>query len=90
MISDPKNQITYNWALPDQLEHTGWVPESYLRIDGEKGLALRNYSSAELSVKKGELVYLVESMGGWTWVLNANGNSGWVPDEKIAVNVSES
>jgi hypothetical protein len=57
----------------------GWVPESWLTLEGGACTALRDYSGAELSVEPGEEVIgsLVES--GWVWVSSGTGRAGWVP-----------
>jgi hypothetical protein len=58
---------------------SGWVPESWVVIDGDKCRLLRKYSTAELTVEDGDIVEgdLIES--GWAWVKNQLGESGWVP-----------
>jgi len=60
---------------------TGWVPESWVVIEGGTCRLLRDYSTAELSADIGETVEgdLIES--GWVWVRNQDGEHGWVPLE---------
>lgn len=75
-------------------EPGGWVPASLLQIEGdinaditttreidggEKAVAARDYSALELSVTPGEVVQAGEAIGGWVWVQNRAGESGWVP-----------
>jgi hypothetical protein len=57
----------------------GWIPEAWLRIEGESGVLLRDYSAAELQLEPGDLVNgeVVES--GWLWATDATGQEGWVP-----------
>lgn len=62
----------------------GWVPESYLRILGGEGWALRPYSARELTVAAGEELLLLDEEGGWFWAENALGEQGWVPAQHIA------
>jgi hypothetical protein len=57
----------------------GWVPEAWLRVEGESGVLLRDYTAAELPLEPGDVVSgeLVES--GWLWATDATGQEGWVP-----------
>lgn len=65
------------WAEADG--RAGWVPESWLRIEGESGILLRDYTAAELPLEPGDVVNgdLVE--GGWLWSTTAGGQAGWAP-----------
>jgi hypothetical protein len=59
----------------------GWVPEAYLIPSTEPGkyILQQDYTSKELSVKKGdELIEMVEE-SGWAWVRTPFGEEGWVP-----------
>jgi len=57
----------------------GWVPESRLRVEGDSGRLIRNYTAAELPLEPGDVVSgeLVES--GWLWATDASGREGWAP-----------
>ena len=57
----------------------GWVPESWLRPEGESGVLQRDYDAAELPLVPGDVVSgdLVES--GWLWATAAGGQAGWAP-----------
>lgn len=66
----------------------GWVPESWVEIEGGTCVANKDYSSAELALEAGTvvLVGLIES--GWVWACTDRGEMGWVPFdclEKIEV-----
>lgn len=63
----------------------GWVPESWLRVDGENGVLLRDYTAAELALEPGDTVngHVVES--GWLWATAAGGRTGWVPLECLLI-----
>lgn len=63
---------------------SGWVHESLFTRTGTVGAALRDYSAIELTVEEGEEVTLGELLGGWYWVTNTAGESGWVPKEHLA------
>ena len=67
---------------------SGWVPEKHLDRQGERGVALQNYSTAELTIKVGEMVTLENEDSGWYWVTNKTGQSGWVPMENVAIGQS--
>ena len=57
----------------------GWVPESWLNVEGESGVLLRGYTAAELPLEPGDVVRgeLVES--GWLWATHESGRDGWAP-----------
>ena len=57
----------------------GWVPESWLRVEGESGVLLRDYTAAELSLLPGDVASGELSVNGWLWATNAAGERGWVP-----------
>ena len=57
----------------------GWVPESWLLLEGEDGVLLRDYDATELSLAPGDEVSgdLVES--DWLWATGAGSRTGWAP-----------
>jgi len=57
----------------------GWIPESWLCVEGESGRLIRDYTAAELPLEPGNVVSgeLVES--GWLWATDAGGREGWAP-----------
>ena len=57
----------------------GWVPESWLCVEGEYGVLRRDYTAAELSLAPEEAVSGVLELDGWLWATNAAGEWGWVP-----------
>ena len=63
----------------------GWVPEQYLKIDGKTGIALRSYSSDELSVKEGDEIIALKFENGWAWSKNSTCEYGWVPIRNIKI-----
>jgi hypothetical protein len=63
----------------------GWVPESYLEIRSETGIARRDYMAEELTVQVGEQVTLWELEAGWFWASNGRNLFGWVPAEHVEV-----
>jgi hypothetical protein len=65
---------------------SGWVPQRFFeRRTAQEAVAVRDYSAAELDVRAGEQVALVEEAGGWWWVTNTDGCAGWVPAGHLAI-----
>ena len=58
---------------------SGWVPESYLDIQGTRGTARRDYTAAELTVAAGVELELLDFESGWYWAETKEGARGWVP-----------
>ena len=71
------------WATAED-GRAGWVPESWLRVAGDSGVLVRDYTAAELALEPGDVVSgdLVES--GWLWARADDGRSGWAPLECLA------
>lgn len=65
----------------------GWVPASFLHPQGGTAVALRPYTARELSVRAGERVTLGERAGGWAWATNAAGESGWLPESCLDLEI---
>lgn len=63
----------------------GWVPESYLDIEGETSIARRDYSALELTVKEGEVLAIIDEEGGWYLCRKDDNTVGWVPAERIEI-----
>lgn len=73
------------WAwctAPDGRE--GWTPLVILRREGPEAVARRDYSAAELEVRRGQHVEVLEELAGWLRVLDADAREGWVPVECVA------
>ncbi len=62
---------------------SGWVPESYLEVDGERGVMKFDYDASELTVKVGDTVTVLKEESGWYWCANMKGETGWVPRENV-------
>lgn len=58
---------------------SGWVPETYLVVEGNAARVTRVYSAWELTVAAGEVVRVQYEEAGWAWSTNATGESGWLP-----------
>lgn len=73
------------WAwctAPDGGE--GWTPLAILSREGAEAVADRDYSAAELEVRGGRRVEVLEELSGWLRVRDADGHEGWVPVDCVA------
>jgi hypothetical protein len=59
----------------------GWVPENYVRVEGNTAFLLRDYNATELTVREGERLLVQFEESGWLWCRTALGLEGWVPKE---------
>jgi len=57
----------------------GWVPEKYLKRDGDKGITLHDYDATELTVRVGENLSVIKEESEWLLCRNYAGKEGWVP-----------
>jgi len=62
---------------------SGWVPEVYLRVDGDTAVMLNDYDATELTVRPGDRLTILKEEGGWYLCLDADGRRGWVPMENV-------
>jgi hypothetical protein len=64
---------------------SGWVPARYIDARSEPAVVLAPYDTTELATAAGELltVLVIDDPSGWTWVRNALGREGWVPNDTI-------
>jgi hypothetical protein len=76
------------WATSEVTGKSGWVPEHFLAIEGDRGISLRDYSAKELRVTEGEIVTVLEELLEWALVQNEHGARGWVPLKHLARSVS--
>ncbi len=60
-----------------------WVPKTYLKIRGGKGVFTQDYNSTEITASVGEHVqYLGETLG-WIECLDRKWRYGWIPSVKL-------
>ena len=57
---------TFVWCT-DQSGHAGWVPDSLEMTGAAEATALRDYDATELTVSKGEILEVLEEVGGWVF-----------------------
>lgn len=77
------DQHLWVWCI-NAAGNEGWVHESFVEIQGDHGTARRDYNALELTVSEGEIVTLLEAVGGWYWAENVAGERGWIPTEHVA------
>ena len=70
----------------DRNNVSGWVPEGYIRIEGNEAIMLYDYDATELTVNPGDQLLIINEEVGWYWCLDPKGNSGWVPKENVKIN----
>jgi hypothetical protein len=63
---------------PDR--RAGWVPEQFLRREGQGAVMLRGYPARELNGQAGAEVMLGDTISGWVWAIDADGRAGWIPE----------
>ena len=56
-----------------------WVPEAWVRIEGDSCVLTRDYNAHELHIEAGEDVELHFRESGWGWVESQGGECGWIP-----------
>ncbi len=59
-----------------------WIPEEYLRIDGEEGTITTDYDTRELTVEPGEVFEYVTEVKYWTLCRDRD-REGWIPTENL-------
>lgn len=77
-----------NWIYCYSLNGTGegWTPNQLIKIEGEYGIVLEDYSAIELEVNKGEKVHGSKELNGWIWCIRIDGGGeGWLPKEKLTI-----
>ncbi len=74
------------WGTADDGKE-GWIPESWVEVEGEKATLLRDYNAVELTVTLGENLTIIDESSGWYWVQNVRREFGWVPVECVALDL---
>ncbi len=61
----------------------GWVPESYVKRDGDRGHLRVDYDATELTVEVGEELTVISEEADWFRCVRQDGRIGWVPVENV-------
>ncbi|MGD2252543.1 MAG: SH3 domain-containing protein [Anaerolineales bacterium] len=56
-----------------------WVPEAFVRIEGNRCYLIRDYVSQEMAIEVGDVLDVIEIESKWAWASNKEGEFGWVP-----------
>lgn len=71
-----------DWYFCESLDQKGgWVPSHIIEdITSKHSRATQSYTSKELNVTTGEIVFGGKILNGWIWCTKIDGlESGWVP-----------
>lgn len=61
----------------------GWIPLAFMDVDGAVGTLRRDYTTRELSIGADAVVTVLESVGGWSFVVDAGDRTGWVMEADL-------
>jgi hypothetical protein len=64
---------------------SGWVPEVFIQMRGERGWMVRDYDATELSVREGEELQVEEEVSDWLLCVGEKGQRGWIPKRNVEV-----
>lgn len=65
-------------------KNEGWAPKQIIKIIGNEGIVLEDYSANEMRIRKGEIVYGEKELNGWIWGTNSiTKEAGWAPSENV-------
>ena len=67
----------------DQAGKSGWVPEAYIKSQGETGIMRCDYDAIELTIHVGEILTFHKAESGFFWVTDQAGRQGWVPASHV-------
>ena len=66
-----------------QTGKSGWVPEPWVKVQGDSCVMERDYNALELSVQPGERLEAILTASSWLLAVSASGTTGWVPLECV-------
>jgi uncharacterized protein YgiM (DUF1202 family) len=58
---------------------SGWVPESYIEVQGSTGRMNCDYDAIELTVHVGNILTVHKEESNFYWVTDQSDNQGWIP-----------
>ena len=68
---------------------SGWIPESWVTIQGDICVVERDYNAFELTVQPSEKLDAVLSESGWLLAISSTGTAGWVPLECVELTATD-
>ena len=66
---------------------SGWIPEPWVKIQGDICVVQRDYIALELAVQPGETLETILTESGWLLAISSTGTAGWVPLECVELMV---
>ncbi|MCL2846559.1 MAG: SH3 domain-containing protein [Firmicutes bacterium] len=60
--------------------HETFVPKIFVHC----GKLRRDYNPTEISANVGDILTVIETVGGWLHVETANGTIGWIPTARVS------
>lgn len=60
-----------------------WIPKAFLQQDGDFGRLVRDYIAREVTVAMGDMVEILEDIGGWLRIATHDGREGWIPAKSV-------
>ena len=58
---------------------SGWIPESYLEIQGLTGRMICDYDAIELTIHVGNILTVHKEESDFYWATDQRDNQGWIP-----------
>ena len=68
---------------------SGWIPESWVKIQEDNCVVERDYNARELAVRPGEMLDAILTESGWVMARSSTGTIGWVPLECVELTATE-
>ncbi len=62
---------------------SGWIPESWVTIQGDICEVERDYNASELAVQPSEMLDAILTESGWLLAISSTGTTGWLPLECV-------
>ncbi|MCP4247550.1 MAG: hypothetical protein GY778_10920 [bacterium] len=68
---------------------SGWIPEPWVKIQGDVCVVQRDYNALELAVQPGATLEAILTESGWLLAISSTGTTGWVPLECVELLTSD-
>jgi len=62
----------------DSRGKSGWTPEAYLEVRGDRAILLRDYDARELTVNEGDMLIVEDEEAHWLFCVTKSGKRGWI------------
>ncbi len=81
-----QDRYLWLWCIAESAKE-GWTPDSFIELNGEQGVMLRDYNAIELTVALGDNLTIIEEVNGWYWARKVTNEYGWVPTDCVALDL---